>query len=159
MAIIQHRQQDATAFGTAAPDTRADAAAPDPARGAFLLLRGAFTVLPIAVGIDKFYDHFVDWTTYLWVGVPNTLHISAPTLMHTAGIVEIVAGLLVLFAPQIGGAIVTAWLTAIVANLVLVAHDSHEYSDIAIRDAGLAIGALALVFLATKYRPTLHRPG
>src|SRR5690242_8445809 len=111
-------------------------AAFDPAHAAFILLRVGFGVLPIVVGIDKFRDRFTDWTQYLWVGVPHALHVSATTFMHGAGVVEIAAGVLVLVVPELGGALVAAWLAGIVANLVLVAYDEHEYWDIALRDAG-----------------------
>jgi uncharacterized membrane protein YphA (DoxX/SURF4 family) len=120
---------------------------------AFWLLRIAFGVLPIAVGIDKYFDNIVDWRQYLWVGVTNDLHVSATTFMHVAGVVEIAAGLLVLFAPRLGGIVVAGWLSGIVVNLVLLAHDEHEYWDIAVRDFGLAVAAVALALLAWSYEP------
>jgi len=129
---------------------------PDFAYAAFWVLRILFVALPLAVGIDKYFDHFVDWTQYLWTGIPNNLHINATTFMHIAGIVEIVAALLVLFVPQLGAAAVTAWLSGIVANLLLVGFDEHEYWDIALRDAGLLLAAVALLLLATTYRPILR---
>ncbi len=137
----------------------AEAPTPDTARAAFTLLRAGFTVLPIVVGVDKFFDRLVDWTQYLWVGVPNTLHISAASFMHGAGIVEIAAGVLVLLVPQIGGAVVAAWLAGIVTNLMLVAFDHHVYWDVALRDFALMIGAIALVLLATRYSPVVGRRG
>lgn len=132
---------------------------PDTARAAFNLLRVAFTVLPIVVGVDKYFDRLVDWTQYLWVGVPNALHISAAGFMHGAGIVEITAGVLVLLVPQVGGAVVAAWLAGIVTNLMLVAFDDHAYWDVALRDFALMIGAIALVLLATRYSPVVGRRG
>ena len=149
---LTHHERSSELVGDALFDT----AAPDTSRAAFVLLRVGFTVLPIVVGIDKFYDKLTDWTQYLWVGVPNTLHVSATTFMHGAGVIEIAAGVIVLLYPQIGGGIVAAWLAGIVTNLVLVARDAHEYWDVALRDAGLLIGAIALVLLATRYSPTLR---
>jgi uncharacterized membrane protein YphA (DoxX/SURF4 family) len=129
----------------------------DPAYYAFWLLRLGFGVLPIVVGIDKYFDNFVEWKQYLWVGVTNNLNISPTTFMHIAGAIEIAAGLLVLFAPRVGSILVAAWLSGIVVNLLLVAHDEHEYWDIALRDAGLAVGAVALALLAWTYEPS-RRP-
>ena len=129
----------------------------DASRAAFFLLRAGFVILPIAVGIDKFFDNLADWPQYLWVGVPNTLHVSASTLMHTVGVIEIAAGLLVLFLPELRGAVVTVWLAGIITNLVLVAHDEHEYWDIAVRDFGLLIAAASLTLLAVRYGPLVGR--
>jgi hypothetical protein len=129
----------------------------DPGYVAFWLLRVGFVLLPVLVGVDKYFDWMVDWRQYLWSGVPNTLHISATSFMHIAGVIEIVAGIVVLIAPQVGGALVVAWLAGIVTNLVLVGIDQHTYRDVALRDFVLMIGALALVLLATRYQPTVGR--
>jgi uncharacterized membrane protein YphA (DoxX/SURF4 family) len=137
----------------------AETPTPDTARAAFAVLRVGFTVLPIVVGVDKFFDRLVDWTQYLWSGVPNTLHISPTTFMHGAGVVEITAGVLVLVVPQVGGAVVAAWLAGIVTNLMLVGFDEHQYWDVALRDFALLIGAIALVLLATRYSPVVGRTG
>jgi uncharacterized membrane protein YphA (DoxX/SURF4 family) len=153
MTLTHHPRSPLALAGDATIDT----STPDTARAAFVMLRVGFTVLPLVVGVDKFFDKLVDWKQYLWIGVPHTLHISATTFMHAAGIVEIAAGILVLLYPQIGGAIVAAWLAGIVTNLLLVGHAEHEYWDVALRDAGLLVGAIALVLLATRYSPTLRR--
>ena len=102
---------------------------------------------------DKYFDNFVDWRQYVWVGVTNDLHVSPTTFTHVAGAVEIAAGLLVLFAPRLGAIVVAAWLAGIVVNLLLLAHDEHEYWDVALRDVGLAVGAVALALLAWDYEP------
>jgi hypothetical protein len=141
---------------TTAP--RTEAAAPidtarDPGFLAFFLLRTGFTVAPILFGIDKFFNWMVDWDRYLWSEIPKTLGISAQDFMHGVGAIEIVAGLVVLFAPQLGGGLVAAWLGAIIGNLVL----QGEYWDIALRDFGLMLGAITLMLLATKYRPLVGR--
>src|SRR3954447_18768614 len=76
--------------------------------------------LRAVVGIDKYFDNLVEWKQYLWAGIPDDLHISADGVMHIAGVLEITAGLLVLFAPRIGSAPVALWLAAVTGNLLLV---------------------------------------
>jgi hypothetical protein len=71
----------------------------------------------------------------------------ADTCMRMIGAVEIVAGLLVAFKPKIGAPIVAAWLFGIIVNLLLVG----RYFDIALRDLGLCLGALALSRLAMQF--------
>ena len=71
--------------------------------------------------------------------------------MHLVGIVEILAGLVVLAAPRWGGLLVAGWLAGIIINLLLVG----GYGDIALRDLGLLAGALALNRLATPPPPPM----
>ena len=120
----------------------------DPAAQAFLLLRIAFTVAPILFGLDKFANVLTDdWTRYLSSEFNSLLPGSAATGMDIVGVVEIVAGLVVLTAPRFGGFLVAAWLGGIIVNLLLVG----GYGDIALRDFGLMLGALTLTRLATAY--------
>jgi hypothetical protein len=126
-------------------------AAWDPGLGAFWLLRIGFTVAPILFGIDKFYNWMVPWKSYLWAGVPDHLPWTATQIMYGVGVIEIIAGLTVLFWPRVGSVLVAGWLAAIVVNLVLVGIDESEYWDIALRDFGLFLGAVSLFFLALKY--------
>ena len=114
---------------------------------AFLLLRTVFTIAPIAFGLDKFAEVLTDnWEGYLapWVNdiVPGTAH----DAMLIVGVVEIVAGLVVAVAPRFGGLLVAAWLAGIIINLVSLG----EYYDVALRDFGLLVGALALSLLAGR---------
>jgi uncharacterized membrane protein YphA (DoxX/SURF4 family) len=113
---------------------------------AFLLLRTVFTIAPIAFGLDKFFNLLTDWEAYLapWINdlVPGTAH----TAMLIVGVVEIVAGIVVALRPQFGGYLVAAWLGGIIVNLVTLG----DYYDIALRDFGLLVGALALARLATS---------
>ncbi|QNN53962.1 hypothetical protein [Nocardioides mesophilus] len=117
------------------------------ARQAFVLLRTVFTVAPILFGLDKFFGLMTDWEAYLapWINdlVPGTAH----QAMLAIGVVEIVAGVLVALRPAIGGYVVAAWLLGIIVDLV----STGEYYDIALRDFGLLVGALALARLATTY--------
>jgi len=119
----------------------------DPAVQAFWLLRIGFTVAPILFGLDKFAHVLVDWDVYLAPEFPDLLGVSAHTLMYVVGAVEIVAGLVVALRPRFGGYLVAAWLAGIIVNLLMMA----DHYDIALRDFGLLIGALALARLATAF--------
>ena len=121
----------------------------DPAVQAFLLLRIGFTVAPILFGLDKFAGVLTDdWTKYLATQFNDLIPGSAQDAMYMVGVVEILAGLIVALNPRIGGLIVAAWLAGIIVNLLLVG----GYGDVALRDFGLLLGALALSRLATMRR-------
>ena len=111
---------------------------------AFLILRLGFTVAPIIAGLDKFLQLLTNWDKYLAPAVPNALGIAPHTFMMIVGAIEIAAGVLVAVAPRIGGYVVAAWLVGIIGNLLMVG----GYLDVALRDLGLALGALALARLA-----------
>lgn len=125
----------------------------DPTFQAFWLLRIGFTVAPILFGVDKFTHVLTDWDKYLapWVNdiVPGTAH----QAMYAVGVIEIVAGLAVLFVPRFGGYLVAAWLLGIIVNLVSIG----GYGDVALRDFGLLLAALTLARLATAF-PTGRSP-
>jgi hypothetical protein len=117
----------------------------DPAAQAFVLLRIAFTVAPILFGLDKFAGVLTDdWTRYLSSDFNSLIPGSATDAMHIVGVVEVIAGLVVLVAPRFGGLLVAGWLAGIIVNLLLVG----GYGDIALRDFGLLLGALTLSRLA-----------
>jgi uncharacterized membrane protein YphA (DoxX/SURF4 family) len=122
----------------------------DPAYQVFTLLRIGFTVAPILFGLDKFFNWTVDWTQYLAPWIDDIVPGSAQDFMYFVGVVEIAAGLLVLAAPWIGGFVVAAWLGGIVVNLLT--NNPPEYYDIALRDFGLFLAALALGRLAWAFR-------
>jgi hypothetical protein len=113
-------------------------------RQAFFLLRFGFTVAPIIAGLDKFLHLLTDWDKYLAPAVSNTLGIQPHTFMMIVGVIEIVAGVVVAINPRFGGYLVAAWLLGIIIDLVLVG----GYLDVALRDLGLLLGALALARLA-----------
>ena len=120
----------------------------DPAAQAFMLLRVAFTVAPILFGLDKFAEVMIsDWPKYLAGEFNDILPGSAQDAMYIVGGVEIAAGLVVALAPRFGGLLVAGWLGGIIVSLLLVG----GYADIALRDFGLLIGALALARLASAY--------
>jgi uncharacterized membrane protein YphA (DoxX/SURF4 family) len=120
----------------------------DPGAQAFMLLRIAFAVAPILFGLDKFAEVLFDnWPAYLATEYNDILPGSAQDAMYIVGAVEIVAGLVVLVAPRFGGLLVAGWLAGIIVSLLLVG----GYGDIALRDFGLLVGALALSRLASAY--------
>ena len=117
-----------------------------PADQAFLLLRTAFTAAPILFGLDKFFNLMTDWTQYLAPLVADLTPGTAQQIMYVVGVVEIVAGILVALRPMWGGYVVAAWLAGIIANLLLLG----SYYDVALRDVGLLLAALALARLARR---------
>ena len=122
----------------------------DPAFQAFALLRAGFTVAPILFGLDKFLDWLVDWRIYLAPEFNDLIPGNAHQAMLAVGVIEIVAGLVVAVRPRFGGYLVAAWLGGIIANLLLQA----DFYDVALRDFGLLLGALALARLATAHENT-----
>lgn len=134
-----------TAQTSPAPGPRLSGQLATPTGQAFALLRAGFTVAPIVFGLDKFAEVMVDWSTYLWSGVDTVVPGTADQAMLVVGAVEILAGLVVAFRPRLGGYLVAAWLGGIILNLLL----AGGFLDIALRDLGLLLGALALARLAT----------
>jgi hypothetical protein len=134
-----------------------DARRGEPAYQVYLLLRAGFTIAPILFGLDKFFNWSVDWTQYLAPWISDIVPGSAQDFMYFVGVVEIVAGLTVLVAPWIGGFLVAAWLGGIVVNLLT--NNPPEYYDIALRDFGLFLAAIALGRLALALRMArIHTP-
>ncbi|WP_255770979.1 DoxX family membrane protein [Pseudarthrobacter sulfonivorans] len=121
---------------------RAQTMAPD--RQAFFLLRTVFTVAPILFGLDKFTNILTDWTHYLAPVATSVVPVTPQTFMYIVGVVEIIAGILVAVRPRFGSLLVAVWLLGIVVNLLVLG----EYYDVALRDFGLLVGALALNRLA-----------
>src|SRR5712664_1776177 len=111
------------------------------------ILHLGFTVAPIVAGLDKFFHLLVNWDQYLPAFVNNLTGGHGHQLMLVAGVIEIIAGLGVWFRPKIFAYVVSAWLLLIIANLLLI----PGYFDVALRDFGLALGALALGRLSHEY--------
>jgi hypothetical protein len=130
-----------------APLNPAEPSLADPAYQAMWILRLGFTVAPILFGADKFAHVLVNWDKYLAPQITDALNVHAHTIMYAVGAIEIVAGLLVFVRPRIGGYVVAAWLAGIIVNLLLLG----DFYDIALRDFGLLLGALALARLATSF--------
>lgn len=135
--------------GMSTSNTAGKAARSDPAYQAFLLLRTVFTVAPILFGLDKFTNLLVDWPSYLAPWIDGIVPGTAQQAMYAVGVIEIVAGIAVAIAPRFGAWLVAAWLAGIIVNLLTF----PGYFDIALRDFGLLVGAVALARLATRYTP------
>jgi hypothetical protein len=130
---------------TPAPPSGIDAV--PAARQAFLLLRTVFTVAPVLFGMDKFFGLLTDWEGYLAPQIDGLVPGTAHQAMVAVGVVEIAAGVLVAVLPRLGGYVVAAWLAGIIVNLLLLG----GFYDVALRDFGLLVAALALARLATGF--------
>jgi len=118
-----------------------------PASQAYRILHVGFTVLPILAGLDKFFHFLVDWDQYLPSLVNRMVGGHGHQFMLVVGVIEIVAGLGVALKPKIFSYVVAVWLWAIIVNLLLV----PGYYDVALRDFGLSLGALALGRLSAEF--------
>ncbi len=133
---------------TVRSETRSQAtttAASPYAQQAYRILKFGFTVAPIIAGLDKFLNLLVDWEQYLAPFVAAI--IPAGVFMMIVGVVEIIAGIGVALKPRIFAYVVAAWLVGIIINLLLI----PGYYDVALRDLGLALGALALGRLSQDF--------
>jgi hypothetical protein len=123
----------------------------NPEYQAYQLLHVAFIAAPVIAGLDKFFHLLVNWDAYVApffvdiLGGPGGAHV----FMTIVGAVEIGAGLIVALKPRIGAYVVAAWLVAIMIDLVA----NGRYFDIALRDLGLFLAALALARLAVRFDP------
>ena len=126
------------------------ALAADPSYQAFLLLRTAFTVAPIVFGLDKFTNLLTDWPAYLAPWIDGIVPGTAQQAMYAVGIVEVLSGVVVAVAPRFGGWLVAAWLGGIILNLLTI----PGFYDVALRDFGLLVAAVALARLAIRHSPS-----
>lgn len=113
------------------------------------VLKFTYGLVPIVAGADKFTNLLTDWQQYLGSGFADMLPISAGAFMMVVGIIEIVAGVLVLWKPAVGAWVVAGWLTLI----ALVLLGSGHYFDVAVRDLVMAIGAYTLARLSQLNNP------
>ena len=125
----------------------------DPAYQAFLLLRTVFTVAPVLFGLDKFANLLTDWPGYLAGWIDDIVPGTAQQAMYAVGVIEIVAGVAVAVVPRFGALLVAAWLAGIIVNLLTVS----GFYDVALRDFGLLVAAVALSRLAVRYAPSRRR--
>lgn len=110
----------------------------------FNLLKYTFGIVPIVAGADKFTNLLTDWEQYINPSIAGLLPFSASVFMMIVGVIEIIAGIIVLRKAAIGGYIVAAWLTVIALTLLL----GFNYVDVAVRDLVMAIAALAMARLS-----------
>lgn len=114
------------------------------ATDAYRILRLGFTVAPILFGLDKFTNVMTDWTRFLPDFVTGV--VSGAVVMGVVGVIEIAAGVGVWFRPRLFAYVVASWLGLIIVTLLL----AGGLLDIALRDFGLLLGALALGRLAPR---------
>lgn len=126
---------------------RTEPLASNPSYQAYQILHFGFTVAPIIAGIDKFLHLLVNWDQYLPPLANNLLGGHGHEFMYAVGVIEIVAGIGVFLKPKIFAYVVSAWLFLIIVNLLMI----PGYFDVALRDLGLALGALALGRLASTF--------
>lgn len=107
------------------------------------VLKYTYGLVPIVAGLDKFVNLLTEWGKYVSEGFLSALSLEAATFMMIVGIIEVVAGLLVLVKPKIGGLVVMFWLIAIALTLIF----SGSFLDVAVRDLVMAVGAFVLVKL------------
>jgi uncharacterized membrane protein YphA (DoxX/SURF4 family) len=147
MSEAQTMNPNRNLLGQSNHQQTATAAAASSARQAFRILQLGFVAAPILAGLDKFFHLLVNWDQYMPAVVARLSPIGGHNLMLVVGVVEIVAGIGVALKPRIFAYVVAAWLVVIIANLLLI----PGYFDIALRDFGLFLGALALARLSQQF--------
>ena len=134
--------------GRAAEDVpQSGESAQRPGYQAYQILHLGFTVAPILFGLDKFFNLLVDWEQYLPPFAARLTGGHTHELMLAVGVIEVLAGLGVWFKPRIFAYVVSIWLLLIVANLLMI----PGHFDVALRDFGLSLGALALARLSRHF--------
>lgn len=113
----------------------------------FNVLKYIFVIVPIVAGLDKFTNILTDWTHYLSPMTLDILPFSGQTFMMIVGVIEIIAGVIVLLKPKVGGVIVGLWLVLIALTLLV----NWQYADVAVRDLVMAISAFSMARLAKVY--------
>jgi hypothetical protein len=124
----------------------------DPTYQAYRILHVGFIVAPLVAGADKFFHLLVNWDNYLAPVVNRALGGHGNTFMLVAGVIEIIAGIGVALLPRIFSYVVAAWLLGITLNLLLIPPSNPlPHYDVALRDFGLMLGALALGRLSERF--------
>jgi hypothetical protein len=119
----------------------------DPVYQSYQILHWGFVAAPTIAGIDKFLHLLTNWDQYLAPGIEKILPFSGHVFMMLVGVVELGAALLVAWKPRIGAYVVAAWLFGIIVNLFILG----GFYDVALRDFGLMLAALALARLSSAY--------
>ncbi len=124
-----------------------------PAYQGYQILHLTFVVAPIIAGLDKFLQVLAHWEQYMAPVVSRMVGGHDHAFMQVVGAIEIVAGIGVAVRPRIFSYVVAAWLLGIIVNLLLI----PGYYDVALRDLGLCLSALALARLSREYdHPVEH---
>ena len=120
----------------------------------YQLLRFTYGLVPFLAGLDKFFNFLTDWEKYLPPAVADLLPVSPRVFMGVVGVIEMVAGLVVLTVlPRVGALVVMIWLVAVALSAALAG-----YFDVAVRDLVMAVGAYALAQLAARHDASFHEP-
>jgi len=119
-------------------------ALPQAIRPTFTLLKLTFGIVPIVAGLDKFTNILTNWEQYINPTLGGMLPFSGHSFMMVVGVIEIVAGVIVLMKTELGGYIVAAWLTLIALTLL----GGFMYVDVAVRDLVMAISAFSMARIA-----------
>lgn len=120
---------------------------------AYEILHAGYVIAPLVAGADKFINGLVNWDQYVAPEIPAKLGMSPRSFMKLVGVIEMTAGVGVALKPKVFAYVVSGWLLGIVGNLGL----KKRYFDIALRDVGLALGALALGRLSHEYEGTVRK--
>jgi len=139
-----------SAVASSRPDLATAARARDmatPSYQAYRILLIGFTVAPILAGLDKFLNLLTDWSQYLPAVVNGMVGGHGDVLMRVVGVIEVAAGIGVALMPRIFSYVVAVWLGVIIMNLLLI----PGFFDVALRDFGLLLGALALGRLSSEF--------
>jgi len=112
---------------------------------AYQILHLGYTVAPILFGLDKFFNLMTDWVDFLPAFVTD--NVNGSLVLGVVGVIEIAAGIGVWLRPKIFAPVVAAWLGLIIITLIV----AGGFWDIALRDFGLLLGALALWRLARAH--------
>lgn len=138
---------NATMADAAATQVQHEADAHDPTYQAYQILHWGFVAAPVIAGADKFLHLLTNWDHYLAPALASMSPLGAHATMLVVGVVEIVAGLVVAVRPRIGAYVVAAWLVGIILDLLLLG----AFFDVALRDFGLFLAAIALGRLSATY--------
>ncbi|GAB0157894.1 DoxX family membrane protein [Chryseobacterium sp. Alg-005] len=111
----------------------------------FNILKFTFVVVPVVAGLDKFTNILCEWEKYINPALLDILPFSAAAFMMIVGIIEIIAGVLVLINPKIGGLVVSVWLVLIALTLLA----GWNFADVAVRDLVIAVSAFSMTRLAS----------
>ena len=133
--------------GTLGTQARPDADTHNPTYQAYQILHWGFVAAPVLAGADKFLHVLTNWDQYLAPAFARISPLGVHPTMLLVGVVEVVAGLVVAVKPRVGAYVVAAWLVGIILNLLLLG----SFFDVALRDFGLFLGALALGRLSEVY--------